>query len=146
MADGALVSVALDEGLHSTAGVAERTIAVDAVVAGLGSVGPRQDRKIIERIVDRDKSVTWMNEASIRVASRAEVPVRAVKALVADTVDVLITSVTNSIVASVSAWGKKSLGNQVEVGVFNSWLKSMLGVMAMLHAYVARDAQIVVWA
>lgn len=146
VADSALISVSLDKGLHSTTRIAERTIAIDAVVASLGSVGSRQNRKIVERFVDGDKSVARVDEASVGVASRAKVPIWAVEALVADAVYVFVTSITDSIVASVAAWGEKSLGNQVKVGIFNSWLESMLGIVAMLHAYVARDAQIVVWA
>jgi hypothetical protein len=37
VADGALVAVTLDIGLHSVVGVAQRTITVDAVVAGLAA-------------------------------------------------------------------------------------------------------------
>lgn len=44
----------------------------------------------VERIVDRDKAVARVDEASIRMACRAEVPVWAVKALVTNTIDVLI--------------------------------------------------------
>jgi hypothetical protein len=87
-----------------------------------------------------------VDEAGIWLASGAEVPIWAVKALVADAIDVLITSITDSIVSNVAARSKQSLGNDVEVGVLNSWLESVLWVVAVLHTDVARDAQIVVWA
>ena len=85
-----------------------------------------------------------VDEASIGVACRAEVPIRAIEALVADTVDVLVTTITDGIVSSVSARGKKSVGNQVEGSILNSWLEGMLWVESMLQADMAGNAQVVV--
>ena len=45
--------------------------------------------KIIEGFIDRYKSVAGMDEAGIDNASRAEIPVWAVEALVTNTIDVL---------------------------------------------------------
>jgi hypothetical protein len=87
-----------------------------------------------------------VDKASIRVASLAEVPVWAVEALVTDTVNVLITTVTDSIVTNVATWSKQSLCNDIKVGIFNSRHECMLWVVTMLQAYVARNAKIIVWA
>lgn len=64
----------------------------------------------------------------------------------ANTVDVLVAPITDGVVTSVSAWAKKSLSDQVKSGILNSWLKSMLGVVSMLQANMACNAQVVVWA
>lgn len=61
-----------------------------------------------------------------------------------DTVDVLVTSITDGVVASVAAWGKQSLGDEVKLCIRNSWNKGVLGVVTMLHAHMARNAEIVV--
>lgn len=48
--------------------------------------------------------------------------------------------------ASVASWGKQSLGNQVKVRLLYGRSESMLRVVPMLHADVARDAQVEVFA
>lgn len=48
-----------------------------------------QGKVIIERLVDGDESVAWVDEAGIWHAGGAEVPVWAVEALVANTIDIL---------------------------------------------------------
>lgn len=100
----------------------------------------------MEGFVDGYKAVTSVDEASVGLASRAEVPVWAVEALMANTVDVLVTTITDGIVSNITARGKKSLGNDVELGVLDSWLESVLGVVAMLHTDMASDAKVVVGA
>ena len=104
-----------------------------------------------------------MDEASIGNARCTEVPVGAVEALVTNTVNVLfiisksfhnrfdaviylVTSITDSIVANVTAWSEQSLGDEVKLGLFDSRLESMLGVVAMLHADMAGNAEIKVGA
>jgi len=47
---------------------------------------------------------------------------------------------------NIAAWGKKSLSDHIELGIFNCWRKGMLGMMAMIHADMARNAKIKVWA
>jgi hypothetical protein len=89
VADGTLVSVSLDIGLNSVARVAKRTIAVDAVMTGLACERSRQRCEIVEGFIDWHKSVAGVDEASIGNAGCAEVPIRAVEALVANTVDIL---------------------------------------------------------
>jgi hypothetical protein len=89
VADCALVSVTLDEGLNSVCGIAEWSIAVDAVVASLRGVRSGQNGEIVEWFVDRNESVTKVDEVSIWVACGAEIPIWAVEALVTNTVDIL---------------------------------------------------------
>jgi hypothetical protein len=90
--------------------------------------------------------MAWVNEASIDDASRAVVPIWAVEALVANSVDVFVTSITDCIVAGVASRAKESLRDQVEVSIFDSRDESVLGVMAVLLSSVARNAEVVVLA
>jgi hypothetical protein len=140
VADGALVPVSLDIGLGAI--LAKRAVAVNTVVACLATVQSRQSCSVCERLVDWYEAVSRMNEVGIRNAGRAEVPVWAVEALVTNTIDVLITTITNGIMASVTAWGKKGLCHRIKVCALNGWYKCMLGVMTMLHADMARNAKI----
>ena len=83
-----------------------------------------------------------MDEVGIWHADGAKVPVWAIKALVPNTVDVLVASITDSVMASVTTWSKEGLGNHVEVSILNSRSKSMLWVVTMLDQDVARNAKI----
>ena len=65
VADSALVSVALNICLSTIALAAERTITIDAVVASLVAVGSRQCNHVVERLVDGDKPVAWMDKAGV---------------------------------------------------------------------------------
>jgi hypothetical protein len=58
----------------------------------------------------------------------------------------LITSVADSVVTNVTAWSEQSLGDEVKLRVLHSGLECMLGVVTMLHANMARDAEIKVGA
>jgi hypothetical protein len=75
--------------LNSIARVAKRAVTVDAVVTGLAGERPSQRCKIVEGFVDWHKAVAGVDEASIGDASCAKVPIRAVEALVTNTVDIL---------------------------------------------------------
>jgi hypothetical protein len=90
MAHGTFVSIALDISLDNISRVAKRSVAIDAVVTGLACVGSRHRcGGVTERFVDWHKPVTGMNEICVGNASSAEVPIWAIKALVAHTVDIL---------------------------------------------------------
>jgi hypothetical protein len=102
--------------------------------------------RIINRLIDWDKSMAGVDEASVGNAGRAEVPIWAVETLMADAKDVLVTPITDSIVPNVAARSKQSLRHHIKVRVFNCRNESVLGVVAMLHCDVARDAKIVVLA
>ena len=58
----------------------------------------------------------------------------------------LITSITDSVVTNVTAWSEQSLSDEVKLRILNSRLECMLGVVTMLHANMAGDAEIKVWA
>jgi hypothetical protein len=137
VAHGTLVSITLDISLNNIARVAKRSVAIDAVVTGLACVGSRHRSGVIERFVNWHESVTRMNETCVGNAGSAEVPIWAIKALVADTIDILVTTVANSVVTNVAAWSEKSFGNQIKVRILDSRLKCMIGVVAMLHSNVA---------
>jgi len=89
VADGTLISVALNVCLGSACTGTERTITVDAVVASLSSAVFRQCGRIEKSLVDWDKSVLRVNEARIDDACGAVIPIWAIEALVTDTIDVL---------------------------------------------------------
>jgi hypothetical protein len=65
---------------------------------------------------------------------------------VANTVDVLVTAIADSIVANVAAWCQESLCNNIKVGILDGRLKGVLWVVTMLVSDMACNAQIVVWA
>lgn len=89
MANSTLVSVTLDVGLNTIALVAKRTITIDAVMTGLAGEGSGQRCKIVKGFIDWYESVAGVDEVGIGDASCTEVPIRAVKALVTNTIDVL---------------------------------------------------------
>ena len=62
----------------------------------------------------------------------------------ADTIDVLVTSITDSVVASVTTRSKQSLSDRLENGIFNRWSKAVPGVVAMLVVNVAGNAEIII--
>jgi hypothetical protein len=162
--DSALISVSLDVGLNTIALVAKRTITVDAVMTGLAGERSGQRCEIVEGFVDWYKSVAGVDEVGIGDARCTEVPIRAVEALVTDTIDVLfvclamipqevgeyttylITPITDSVVTNVTAWSEQSLSDEVKLRILNSRLECMLGVVTMLHANMASDAEIKVGA
>jgi hypothetical protein len=89
VANSALVPIAFDIRLDTVVRVAERTIAVNAVVAGLVAEVSGESSKVVERLIDGDESVARVDKAGVCNASLAEVPIWAVEALVANTIDVL---------------------------------------------------------
>lgn len=142
MADGTLVSVTNNVCRVSAVQVAERSVTADAVMTRLLAESTRRCGDISNWLIDGHKSVARVNEVSIDDAAAAVVPVRAVKALVADTVDILVTAITDCVVASIAAGCKKLLSNFVKLHVLLGTLECMLGVVTMLVLDEARDAQI----
>lgn len=89
VADGALVSVTLNVRLTAIASIAKRSVTVDAVVTSLAGECAGQRCDVIKRFVERDESVAWVDEGGIWKASSTEIPIGAIEALVADSVDIL---------------------------------------------------------
>ena len=87
-----------------------------------------------------------MNEAGVDDARGAVVPVWAVHALVTDTIDVLVTAITDGIVALIPAGREEGLGNQVELRALQSRDEGVLWIMAVPQGNVARNAEVVVFA
>jgi hypothetical protein len=106
MADSALVSVTFDVCLTTIALVAKRAVTVNAVVACLVAVWSSQSGNVIERLVDRDKTMARVNEARVDNTTGAEIPIWAVEALVANAIDVLVTTITDSVMTRVAAGSK----------------------------------------
>jgi hypothetical protein len=144
VADSALVSITLDICLNTVALAAKRTITIDTVVTSLAAVRSRQSDGIMEGLVDRDKSVTRVDEARVDNAICAEVPIWAIEALVTDTIDIFVAAITDSIVTGVAARSKQSLSNRLEVRVLNGRKECMLRVVAMLVVNVAWNAEIII--
>ena len=102
VADNTLVSHTLNVRLVRHA-FAKRTIAIDAVV------GDGRGRTTLELLIDGGEAVTRMSVTSVLVAFAAIVKIRAVEALVAHTVDHLVTTITDGSVSEVAASGQKGL-------------------------------------
>ncbi len=47
---------------------------------------------------------------------------------------------------NVTAWSEQGLSNEIELGLLNSGFEGMFRVVAMLHANMARNAEIIVGA
>jgi hypothetical protein len=137
VADDALVSHTLDVRLLRVA-LAKRTIAIDAVVRdGRG-------RAALEVLVDGSEAVTRMGVASVLVALAAVVEVGAVEALVAHTMNHLVTAIADGGVSEVATGGKKSLLGEGEGSTIDGRLEVMSRVMAVRVKHVAVQADIVV--
>jgi hypothetical protein len=143
VADGALVPVSGDVRLKAAGGVAERSIAIDAIVTGpagewsaLGGV----------RLEHGDELVLRVDKAGVDETFRAVVPVWTVHALVANTIDVLVTPVTDSTVAYVAARRKQGVGYDVELRALDCRSEGVLWIVAVLQGDVTGDAEVVVLA
>lgn len=134
--DSALIAVAADvQRLRRT----QRPITVDTVVER----SVRNATCVVDnRLVDGHEAVAWVDELRVGNAGLAVVPVWAVEALVANTVDVLVTAITDSLVRNIASRVEKCLGEGLQFGVCRRWCKRMLWVVAMLNLVVAWDAEI----
>ena len=146
VANSALVAISLDVGLVTIVLVAERSIAVDTVVARLACVWSNNQGDIVERLINRDESVATVDERCIWHASRAEIPVWAVETLVADAIDVLVTTIADSVVSFVAAWCQKDLRSFIKLYIFDCSDEGMAWVVTMLLCTMARKAKVIVLA
>lgn len=89
---------------------AKRSITVDAVVSSLAKVS---STGVANWFIDWNEAMSRVDKTGVDNACRAVVPVRAVKAFVTDTEDVLVTTIANSMVTRIAAWLKKSLGKRI---------------------------------
>ena len=96
VAYSALVASTLDVGKVLLV-LAKGPIAVDAVVTATAG------KRLGKGFIDRHEAVTRVDDLSALQALRAVVPVGAIQALVADTIDELVASITHCIVACVAA-------------------------------------------
>ena len=135
MAHGALIAHTCDVGLVCLV-AAQWTIAVDAEVADDWCLSIRN------RSVDGCKAVTRVDDASSLDAVAAVIPIWAVQALMAHTIDLLVTPIADSIVAYITARGEQGLGGEGQDGLLGRWLEAVGRMMAMLVTSVASDAQI----
>jgi hypothetical protein len=133
----------------------ERPIAVDSIVASLAKLS---STGIADWFINGDKAMAGVDEAGIDNACRAIVPVGAIEALVTDTKDGLlasvlyfyrdqafayvVTTITDGMVARVTAWLEKSLGKRIQDHIFNSRSKGVLWVVAMLKTHVTWNTEI----
>lgn len=139
--DSTLISDPGDEGLDAPGGIAERSITVDAGVASIINVSDLG----IRGFVDLDKLVAGVDEAGVDSTERAVVPVWAINALVANAVDILVTTIADGIVTLVAAGCEEGLSNEVEFCAHGSRGEGVLWIMAMPEGDVARNAEIVVF-
>lgn len=137
VADDTLVSHTLDVRLVRLA-LAKRAIAIDAVV------GDRRGRTTLELLINGGEAVTRMSVTSILEALAAVVEVRAVEALVAHTMNHLVTTITDSSVSEVAASWQKGLLGKRESSTIDCGLKVVTGVVTMGVDGVAVQAEVVV--
>lgn len=128
MADRTLVANASDVGGIVLVARAQGSIAANAHVHRLStSVG----MNIRERLIDGCKAVVGVDKGSVDNAFRAVIPIWAVQALVADTSNVLVAPITNSVVSLVATSSHLDGNVNRQLGTCNSRDKGMLGVVAM---------------
>jgi len=133
MAHRALVAHTRDIGF---AVVAQRAIAVDANVACSRWVSLADGR------VDGSEAMTRVCAAGILDAIVAVIPIRAVQALVADAVDLLVAIIADGVVADAAAGCEHGLGGKRKDSVRGGRRESMRWVVTMLVGGVALDAQV----
>lgn len=86
---------------------------------------------ICERLIDGRKAVVGVDKGSVDNAFRAVIPVWAVQALVADTSDVFVAAITNSVVGLVATSSHLDSNVIWHISTCNSRDKCMLGVVAV---------------
>jgi hypothetical protein len=86
--------------------------------------------------------MAWVDELRIGNAILAIIPVWAIKTLMTDTIDVLVTAVADSLVRDIAARIKKSLRKRLQNGLCNSWCECMLWIVTMLGLLMAWNAEI----
>jgi len=142
VADCALVAVADDVSGALAGRRAERTIATDADV---GRAVEGADASVgcqLQGLIDRHEAVARVDEAAVLVAGRAVVPVRAVQALVTDSLDLDIASVADSAVLLVAASGQAPRNLKLKASPLNSSHEGMLGMMTVAILGKASSAKI----
>jgi small basic protein len=141
MADCTLVTVASNiVGLVDT----KRTITVDSVMGRLASKRTKSAGSIVDWLVEGNESMAWMDELGIWHASSAIIPIWAIQALVSDTIDIAIASITDSLVGSVAARLEKCVGQRIKLHVLHRRSKGVLWIMAMLQTVMAWKADIII--
>ena len=130
--------VAVSDNVRGLA-IAKRSIAVDTMVASLVEVS---NTDLTNWLIYGNKAMSWVDERGIVNTSGAVIPIWTVEALVADTIDVLVTAVTYGMMACVPAWLEKRLCQWIQCDALNSRCESMLWVVTVLETNVARNAKI----
>lgn len=103
IAHSTLVADATDVGRESLGARAKGTITADARMDDLRS---QAAERLSKGLIDRHETMLGVGFAAILMACRAIIPVRAIKALVADTSNVLITAITDGLMNLVTTRSK----------------------------------------
>jgi hypothetical protein len=135
VAHSALVANTHDVRLISLV-LAQRAVAVDT------SVASEHRLRLGDRVVDRGEAVTRVLEGCVSDTSAAVVPVGAVQALVANTVDGLVAAIADGVVTNVATGSQRSLIAHTEVDVLCGRLESVGRVVTVLVGTVAIAAQV----
>lgn len=91
-----------------------------------------------QRLVDGNKAVARVDEPGVLDTVGAIVPVWAVQALVANTIDELVTAIADSRVADIPARVAEEVGQSRKDSLRGGSLERMARMMAVLVANVAR--------
>lgn len=120
--------------------LAEGTVTVDTVVAVCAV------QRLCQRLVDGNKAMTGVDELGVLETVRAVVPVWAVQALVADTVDELVTAIADGVVTDVPARVAQEIGQGRQDSLGRGGLEGVARVVTVLVANMASEAEVVVFA
>ena len=137
VADSALVADTLDV-RQVVFVLAKRSITENAVMP-VGTV-----ERLGQGLVNGYEAVARMNELGALDAIGAVVPVWAVQAFMADTIDELVAAIADSRVADIPARLAEEVGQYGKNGLFGGGLECMAGMMTVLVADMAGQAKIVI--
>ena len=120
--------------------LAKWSVTVDANMASVSHMWFR------DRVVDCGKSVSWMNMPSALDTVGAKVPIGTVETLMAYAVDCLVTSVANSGMTNITAWGTEKLCSGSHQGFGGRGLERVTWMVSVGIVLMAGHAQIIIFA
>jgi hypothetical protein len=100
--------------------------------------------RLSQRLVNRYEAMTGVDELGVLETVRAVIPVWAIQALVADTIDKFVAAIADSIVTNVPARIAEEIGQSREDSLGCGRLEGMAGMVAMFVANMASQAKVVI--
>jgi hypothetical protein len=97
-----------------------------------------------QRLIDRYEAVTGVNELGVLETVRAVIPVWAIQALVADTVNELVAAIADSVVTNIPAGIAQEIRQSRKHSLGCGRLEGMARMVTMLIANMASQAKVVI--